>query len=340
MRSRAQTARLGIFIAVAFGLLLATLLTLSGTHYLKKRDTYRIVFAETVSGLEIGAAVKLLGVRVGRIDSIDVRSDGVDKVEVEISVEHGTPIRQNAHAVLSGSPITGLMFVELTGGTNDVPLVPPGSEIPAKPSTLSKLTGEASNIAMKADEVLSRILAITDDENLANLHQALDNIAAATMRMRSVMEQLDTAAPALAKASERLDPLITTIYDAASAVRSAANVVNSVGGDAHRIVANMEALTRADGAIQGAIDQLRQTLATVNTILGGEHADQTSQEMRAALRSFTSTMNDLSLVLSASGSDVRRISNSLRAAAENLEEFARAIRENPSLLLRPSEGED
>jgi phospholipid/cholesterol/gamma-HCH transport system substrate-binding protein len=288
----------------------------------------------------VGAAVKLLGVRVGRIESIAVRSDGVDKVEVEISVEHGTPIRQNAHAVMSGSPITGLMFVELTGGTTDVALVKPGSEIPARPSALSRLTGEASNIAMKTDEVLTRILDITDEQNVANLRQALDNIAAATMRMKSVMEQLDSAAPALATASERLAPLITTIYDAAAAVRSAANVVNSVGGDARKIAGNMEALTRADGAIQGAIDQLRQTLATVNTVLGGDQADQTSREMRAAIKSFTKTMNDLSVVLSASGSDVRRISNSLRAASENLEEFARAIRENPSLLLRATEGED
>ena len=50
-------------------------------------------------------------------------------------------------------------------------------------------------------------------------------------------------------------------------------------------------------------------------------------------------MNDLSLAIGSSEADVRDVTSSLRDAAEHLEEFARAIRENPSLLIRSTEGE-
>ncbi|HUI25396.1 MAG TPA: MlaD family protein [Candidatus Kryptonia bacterium] len=337
MRTRAQTARLGVFIAVAFALMLATLIILSGRAFLQARDHYHILFSETVSGLEVGAAVKLLGVRVGRIEAFRVRSDGIDKVEVDISLDHGTPIRTNARAILSGSGITGLMFVEITGGTADADLVKPGGEIPAGSSLLGSLTGKAENIALKTDEVLNRVLTIADEQNINNLKQSLENVETATLKLKNMLEGLEGSVPAFAKASERLNPLMTQLGDAAVAVRDAAGVVNGVAGETRKVAVNLDTLTRSDGVVQAAVDQLRQTLQTANTIMGGEHADQTAKDVQAALHSFTDTMNQLTGVLSASGADVRRISNSLRSAAENLEEFARAIRENPSLLIRPTE---
>ena len=337
MRTRAQTARLGIFVAVAAGLMLATVIFLSGRAFLQSRDHYHILFSETVSGLEVGAAVKLLGVRVGRIESFRVRSDGIDKVEVDISLDHGTPIRTNARAVLSGSGITGLMFVEITSGTADADLVKPGGEIPAGSSLLGSLTGKAENIALKTDEVLNRVLTIADEQNVNNLRQSLENIQTATLKLKNVLEGLEGSVPAFAKAGERLNPLMTELGDAAGAVRNAANLVGGLAGDTHKVATNLEALTRSDGVVYAAVDQLRHTLQTADTIMGGEHADQTAKEVQGALHSFTDTMNQLTVVLSASGADVRRISNSLRAAAENLEEFARAIRENPSLLIRPTD---
>ncbi len=338
MRTRAQTARLGIFVTIALGLLLATILVLSGRAFLEARDHYTILFSETVSGLEIGAPVKLLGVRVGRIESFRVVSEGTDKVQVTVSLDHGTPIRSNAHAVLSPSGLTGLVFVEITGGTADAPLIKPGGQIPAGSSVIGSLTGRAENIAVKTEEVLNRILSLTEEKNLDNLRQSLDNIQVATLKLRNVLEGVESAVPSIVKASNQLDPLFHQLGDSAAAVRAAANQLGAVAGDTRKVAGNLDALTRPDGAVYAAVDQLHRTLQTVDAVLGGQHAEQTSQELRAALRSFTETMNQLSTVLGSSGADVQRVTSSLRSAAEHLDEFSRAISENPSLLVRPSGG--
>jgi phospholipid/cholesterol/gamma-HCH transport system substrate-binding protein len=338
MRTRAQTARLGTFVAIALGLFLVTILVLSGRTFFEPRDHYKILFSETVSGLEVGSPVKLLGVRVGRIESFRVVSDGTDKVEVTVSLEHGTPIRSDAHAVLSPSGLTGLTFVEITGGTAEAPLVKPGGEIPTGPSLIGSLTGKAENIAVKTEEVLNRVLSITEEQNLKNLRLSLDNIQAATLNLRNVLEGVDSAVPSIVKASERLDPLFTDLTNAANAVSTAGKQLAAVAGDTRKVAGNIEAITRPDGSVQAAVDQLRQTLQTVNTLLGGEHADQTAKDVQAALRSFTETMNQLSGTLGSSSTDVRRMSSSLRSAAEHLEEFSRAISENPSLLIRSTGG--
>jgi phospholipid/cholesterol/gamma-HCH transport system substrate-binding protein len=333
VRSRAQTVRLGIFVATAAGLLLALLIVLSGSALLARRDRYTILFEETVSGLEVGAAVKLLGVRVGRIESYRVISDGSDKVEVEVSLDHGTPIRRNAKAALSGSGLTGLLFVEITGGTADAPLVEPGGRIPAGPSLLGTLTGKAENIAIKTEEVINRVLALTAEQNLTNMQRTLDNLQEATFRLRNVLESLDGAAPSLVEASEKLDPVLSGIDGAAAAVRDAA-----AGG--REVATNLESLTREGGPVTATLTELQRTLETSRALLGGDNAAQLSADVRAALQSFTEAMHSLSTVVGASGADIRSVSSSLRDAAEHLEEFARSIRENPSLLIRSTRAEE
>lgn len=321
MRTRAQTVRLGIFVATAAGLLLALLIVLSGTALLERRDEYTIRFSETVSGLEVGAAVKLLGIRVGRIQSFKVVTDEKDIVEVEVSLDHGTPIRADAEAVLAGSGLTGLLFVEIAGGTADAPLIEPGGEIPAGPSLMGSLTGKAESIAIKTEEVLNRILLVANEQNLENLRGTLENVRVLSETARAMAAELEGAAPALAAASERFGPVLEGVSEAAAEVRAAAVAVQS------------------GGALERAIAQLQETLAAAEEILGGDNAAAMAADIRAAVQSFTETMNSLSAAIGASEGDVRDVTGSLRDASEHLEEFARAIRENPSLLIRSTEEE-
>jgi ABC-type transporter Mla subunit MlaD len=223
-----------------------------------------------------------------------------------------------------------LLFVEITGGTADAELIPPGDRIPAGSSLLGTLTGKAENIAIKTEEALNRILSITEEGNLQNLRLALQNLEAATRSARNVLESLDGV-------SVRVAPLMTELSDAATSMHTAGIAVSSVAGDARKVTSNLQAMTAPDGALTVAVGQLGRTLQTADAVLGGENAAQTAKDARNALRSFTETMNSLSTMMGGSARDVQEISSSLRDAAEYLEEFARAIRENPSLLIRQTE---
>jgi phospholipid/cholesterol/gamma-HCH transport system substrate-binding protein len=329
MRTRAQTVRLGVFVTVALGLLLTIVVVLSGTALLEQRDRYTIVFSETVSGLEVGAPVKLLGVRVGRIESFAVRSEETDVVQVEVSLAHGTPIRKNAQAQLSGSGLTGLMFVEIRGGTDDAELLPPGERIPAGPSLFGTLTGKAESIAIKTEEALNRLLSIAEEQNLRNLRLTLDNLQVTTASARGVLESLEGV-------RERFEPLVNDVDAAAGSVRDAGASLDALGTDGRKLVANLNSMTAENGAIDAMLAQARRTLATLEAVLGGDDATRTARDVRNALRSFTRTMDQLNSVISASSADVREIAESLRDTAEHLEEFAQSIREDPSLIIRPT----
>jgi len=70
-----------------------------------------------VSGLAIGDPVKFRGVDVGNVKSIAVEADDPRLVRVDVSVRKDAPIKTDTKASLRLKGITGVVFVELNGGT-------------------------------------------------------------------------------------------------------------------------------------------------------------------------------------------------------------------------------
>jgi len=164
----------GLFV-IAFSIALAFFfvwLTRSGN-----RDDvmYRIHFAESVSGLELGDPVRFLGVEVGMVKSMTIKPDDPNHVEVDVQLRKDTPIKTDTTATLNFKGITGSFFIELSGGSANaktlVAATPPGQvpEIPAVTSTLQTLTEQVpkllakfSSIADQVPKVVSKFSAIED----------------------------------------------------------------------------------------------------------------------------------------------------------------------------------
>lgn len=174
MITRAQKVRLGIFVSVSMTLLLGMLAVLVGERLGDKRDVYTTSFEETVSGLEIGAPVKYQGVRVGRVDEIAINPERVSEVVVTLSLKSGTPVKKDTIAVMNTMGITGLKFVELTGGTDDSGFHTPGERIDSGSSLLDRLSGKADVIATKVELLVNNLNALTNDEQRERITAILE----------------------------------------------------------------------------------------------------------------------------------------------------------------------
>jgi phospholipid/cholesterol/gamma-HCH transport system substrate-binding protein len=165
----------GLFIigmAVAAGIFA---IWIAGTGH---RDdvTYRIHFADSVSGLSVGDPVKFHGVNVGTVKTIGL--DPVDPrlVQVDIRLRKGTPVKTDTKATLDFKGITGVVFIELDGGSPSAPALvasngqdqPP--EIPSQKGTLAlilemvpKLLEKFSTIENQVKKVVTDIGATTSE---------------------------------------------------------------------------------------------------------------------------------------------------------------------------------
>ncbi len=216
--TRAQKVRLGIFVLVSTVLLGTMVMVLVGGRLTRQEDDYFARFAETVSGLEVGAPVKFHGVRIGSVTTIEIDSDDVTLVRVNLSLRSGTPVKTDAVVMLNTMGITGLKFVELTGGTNEAELLAPGSEIKSGPSLLDRLTGKADVITEKIELLINNVLAITGPAQQEQVKEILANVQA-------LLEETNDL---IARNEARIDQVIDDFSVAASNLREASGTTNEL----------------------------------------------------------------------------------------------------------------
>ncbi|MCP4213447.1 MAG: MCE family protein, partial [bacterium] len=166
MITKEQKVRLGIFLIVS--LLLLTVVT--GIFILPKLkdngDEYYIDFREmSVNGVNNGADVKYQGVRIGKVSRIDVNPSDLRSVLIYIKIKKGFPVKKNMRATLQYAGITGLRFVEISGGITEAESLMPGGRIMTKKG----LGEKAEDIVLNIDSVVDAVNNLLNEDNQKSL---------------------------------------------------------------------------------------------------------------------------------------------------------------------------
>lgn len=105
----------GLFI-IAFAIAAALFAIWLGSPGQRDDVLYRIHFPESVSGLAVGDPVKFRGVDAGTVKSIINDPDDPRLVQVDVRLRKDTPVKTDTRASLAIKGITGVVYVELSGG--------------------------------------------------------------------------------------------------------------------------------------------------------------------------------------------------------------------------------
>ena len=132
MDAKINYAAVGVFVLALCTIFIASILWLAvGAGNKRDYDLYRSIINESVAGLNIDAPVKYLGVNVGKVQKIQLDPANPQEVHLLFAIEKGTPIREDTEAVLKTQGLTGIAYVELSGGTSDsLPLAAARRPIP------------------------------------------------------------------------------------------------------------------------------------------------------------------------------------------------------------------
>jgi len=273
----------GLFVLVLGAALIAGVLWLaSGGSFQRKYDLYLAIEDESVAGLNLNAPVKYSGVDVGKVREIRLDPGNPQRVYLLFAIERGTPVKEDTVAVLKTQGLTGIAYVELSGGARDSPplRVTAASEYPVirtKPSLSARLENVLTTVLAKLDSASSNINAILSDENRAALKSALADIASVAHTIAARKDTLDTGIANAARtfenasrATAQAGPMIDRIGRSADAVEkmgnelartsaSAGKTVDSVGADAKRFTAEtLPELERLLGELSVLTTSLRR----------------------------------------------------------------------------------
>ena len=306
MVTKTQKFRLGVFITFISLIMLIFIIMVTGNKLMEKRDYYQIIYKDiSVSGLQVGGSVKYHGINIGRVDDITIDKDDIRNVIVKISIRAGTPVKEDVIASLIPVGITGLLQVELSGGTNEAELLEPGSNIRPGTSIFESISGKAEIITEKLEQVLDNLTKITDrnnQEKISGILTSVDSILSINQEpFNNIMINMDSIAVNLAQLTK----------ESSQAVEKLNRIIQSE--QFANIINNSEKVSRdlASADITKLITDLNKAINKVSDTFA--HIDQTHLKTRQ---------------------DIIQTIETLRETIDYLNEFSRQISEEPSILIR------
>lgn len=281
MEEKVNFAVVGIFVLVlSAGIIGGVLWFSSGKSYRTVYDVYLTYMKESVSGLNLNAPVRYRGVDVGRVQKIALAPGNVELVQLTLGIEQGTPVKADTVAVLQTQGLTGLAFVELTGGGRDSPSLQKqaGEEYPvikAAPSLIRRLDSAVTALLTNLNKTSENVNALLDTDNRHAFKKALAN--------------LETLSNTFAARSKLID---SSLVDAAHTMKNTARLTDEMTQLAARVQRSADAFDRMS-------NQLARAGASASRVLDGtqQFTNETLPEVHQLvieLRGLTSSLQRVS----------------------------------------------
>ncbi len=214
-----------------------------------------VAFFDNLIGLNEGDPVRLAGVQVGKVKSIDLQEH---RIRVLFAVREGTAVKSDSHAKVRQTNLLGGQFLGLSFGSPTSEVLPPGAEVP---------TLESTNI----DQMLSNIessLKKTLDELSSLVEEGREQLTASLKHLESVLKKTDQGEGTLGRLIN--DP---ELYDE----------IQQVAGNLNQLTARLERGEGTLGRLLTDEELYRQTTATLENL----------KEITARLRAGEGTLGQL-----------------------------------------------
>ncbi|HEY4777740.1 MAG TPA: MlaD family protein [Candidatus Acidoferrales bacterium] len=312
MEAKREQALVGLFVLVAGGLLIVTLVLLSGA--LTTGDTTFHTFFKNAGGLQPGSEVRYAGgPPIGRVRRVQVDPTNSTRMQVDFAVHPNIPVKTDSSVIITSNSPLGENFLDILAGTIPAQRAPAGYTLQSKePVSFSDIADKINALAPTAQELivnlndrvvelkvtLNRVNDLLNDRNRENVAESLANVRGMLQEDRplvhSSLEHVNTA-------SAKLGPLI----DDFKKTSEQANVT----------------LDRIDSMIKENRPDVRSAV----------------KNLRASLIKANSILSQLDNTVANNSENLDEIIDNLRRITENMTAFTETIREKPYLLIRSSE---
>lgn len=321
---RYHSSIIGAFVLGAIFLAGLGIISFGGGGWWVEREYFAVYFKESVHGLEQGSAVKMKGVRIGRVAAINIayqpeggaiaqviceldESRVVDSEGMEINLLVPANLQElvdnGLRARLSLTGITGMLYVDLDFFNRQglVPVIGEHSEYVVVPTVSSALSGIGDNLAKLAQDL--------GEVDFAGIGE-------------SITRFMDTANTALEGA--RLEELVSQLQET---VTSMNEILNSkeLSGALQKAGQSFEDVSRLAETLEAQVEPLAE-----NVMLTTDELRKTLDEVA---RTFTS-LHDVVGPRLGLGPRFSETLESLDEAARSVQRLADFLERNPQAILR------
>lgn len=245
-----NTLKIGFVVSAALALLAYFILKVEDLNPFSRDAARAVASFESVAGLDDKSAVRVAGVRVGRVDGIRL-SDG--RAQVELLLETPVELRQGASAAIVNQGMLGDKYVVLDPGPEGAPPLPAGAVLPGSTAPgLDDAMARFDGIGRAIEETLGAMDPDRSGEAIRNVLLSLEETTAAIRD--------------LVRANEgRLDGTIQNFEEVS---RVLAAELPRISRQTGAVIASVEAILEENrGTVRESLQHLAEATATLQDSL-------------------------------------------------------------------------
>ena len=326
MEAVRERTLVGLFVLIAGGLLLGTMVVISGG--LGGATVSHRAYFKFAGGVQAGAPVRYGGMLVGKVQRVRVDPGNSTRIEIDVTVDRNAPVKTDSVAkIWTLGPLTD-NYIEITTGSEHAALAAPGSALrSAEVFGLGEL-GDAAQ-AMLPDVQLA----------LQKVNQNLDGLEVTLARANDLLNDRNRAS--IAGSLNGLDRTIAEVRPKANA--SLDNLNSMLSDTRPKLAASLGNVQELTTRLKPLLDSLSTTTALANETLG--HVDSTLVENRPDIRVVVTSLRDtlakstglvdeLDRSLERNSYNIDDLLDNLRMTTENLRALTEALARSPASLIR------
>lgn len=293
METRANYVMVGSFVLLLVFGLIGFVIWLANFQINTEVKRFDIFFRGSVTGLATGSPVRYSGVRVGEVIFIGLDHDDPNRVRALVEVDASTPVKTDTYATLNLAGLTGGLYVLLSGGSREAPMLEPTEEqkrpiIPSRSSDLESVISSAPELLDGAILLLNRANDVLSDSNRADIAATIQNareISEAFVENRDKVEALINDASVT---MNNLSQATGSLKETAASIREN---LDSLTANANR---TLQAFETTAGTVDGSVRDVSADLRTLLQTLDGTATsiEQAANQLEGLVAENREPIND------------------------------------------------
>ena len=279
-----EEVKAGTIIIVSLVILSAFIIFIGGGRLFDDYDKYQ-VHVMNAGGLEVGAQVRLGGVRIGRILSIKPPAGPGQPVTIEVGIEKGTILYKGTRAMITQLGFVGDIYLLLTVQETTNEKIKVGNVIPSKEQVqFDVLMAKLEGISDSVDKLIKDINKIFSQKNIDGIELLVENTNKAIV---SGSASIDQVASSLRSTTDKLKIVLDEIEDIlqenkeefAQLLQKAREDIEKAGDMIESIESTAKSIEKTSGTADEAIALQSQNLDNfLNTL------NRTTEELQELLQ--------------------------------------------------------
>lgn len=235
--TRTDQFKIGLFVLAGLAVGIGTLIWIGTFELFQKTNSYVTYLNESVEGLSAGSEVKFLGIRVGKVRSVEIASNQ-ELIKVVLDLRSDFHVDQSLALQIATSGLTGPKFLAVGKAPADILEQTPAVNLKTQYPVIPSYPGQLSKIEKNLEKIAGKLEGL-DLQGLVEEWKQAGHDAGAAVGNPAIRDSVEN----ISRASKDLSRILDTLGREPGSAKEWKKSLSDIAATAHAAKKASEALS-------------------------------------------------------------------------------------------------